>query len=97
MYDALKREMISRVGQIDNHLKALQGRFKDNEKGNAEAFRMAGESDRKLQMLLNSLKEELDSKADNQAIDNMGDELFSVKSTLAAMGQKGKKKSKKRK
>lgn len=99
IYDHLKKELISRVGQIDNHLKALQGRVKDNETSTSKAFLMAGNNIKELEQSMEnrfcSIDEKLEEKADNQAIDNMGDELFSVKSTLAALGQKAKKKLRK--
>lgn len=100
VFDTLKKDFAARMGQLQSHLNALQGRLKDAEEiikkhkaEMAEVSRMAGSDISKLERQLN---EGLDSKVDAQAIDNMNDEFFSLKSAVEELGQKNKKKARKK-
>jgi len=98
-YDAGKKEMLSRVGQLNSHLLALQGRLADAEKAMkthkeemAKVSLMVGQDLKNFEDRLGSVESDLSDKADIQAIDNMNNEFFSLKSATEALGQKfGKK------
>lgn len=94
VYDTLKKEFASRLGQQQSHLNALQGRFKDWEAAQAKVAFQTGKD-------LNSFEKKLEELEENTvsatAIDSLNTEFFSLKTAVEALGQSLKKKRKAKK
>lgn len=91
VYDTLKKDFASRLGQLQSHLNALQGRFKDHEAMTSKLALTIGQAIKEHDAKFVQIDEELDNRVDAQAIDSLSNEFFSLKSAVEALGQSLKK------